>query len=76
MNNVITTLRQAGEIYASWTESRLAEAVTRCSVLDDALTAAGLVVEGVATPRNDAGALKALNSRSAPKRLGVATEPS
>ncbi|MCW3475363.1 3-hydroxyacyl-CoA dehydrogenase family protein [Limobrevibacterium gyesilva] len=47
MQTALATLRDAGEVDASWTSERLAAAVTRCPTVAAALEGAELVVEAI-----------------------------
>jgi 3-hydroxybutyryl-CoA dehydrogenase len=47
MSGALATLREAGELDDSWTESRLARAVMRCASLAEALADAEFIVEAI-----------------------------
>jgi 3-hydroxybutyryl-CoA dehydrogenase len=76
MKAALTTLREGGEVDASWTDARLDAAVTCCKMLAETLEGAELIVEAI-TERPDAKrALYAEIDRLAPMDAIIASNTS
>jgi len=76
MQTALATLRDGGEVAASWTDARLAAAVTCCKTVADTLAGAELVVEAITEQPDAKRALYAEIDSLAPMDLVIASNTS
>jgi len=72
----LATLREGGEVDASWTDARLAAAVTRCATLAETVDRAELIVEAVSEQPEVKRALYAEIDACAPMQAILASNTS
>ncbi len=76
MQTALATLRDAGEVEATWTSDRLAGMVTRCSTVADTLEGAELIVEAIVERPDAKRALYAEIDALAPMDVIIASNTS
>ncbi|HEY0420023.1 MAG TPA: 3-hydroxyacyl-CoA dehydrogenase NAD-binding domain-containing protein, partial [Acetobacteraceae bacterium] len=76
MQTALATLREAGEVDASWTGERLASVVTRCASVEDTLQGAELIVEAIIERPDAKRALYGEIDRLAPMDVIIASNTS
>ena len=76
MQTALATLRDAGEVDASWTDERLAGVVTRCATVADTLDGAELIVEAIIEKPDAKRALYAEIDAIAPMEVIIASNTS
>ena len=76
MQVVLATLREGNEVDASWTETKLAAAVTPCATLSETLTAADIIVEAITEQPDAKRALYAEIDTLAPMSAIIASNTS
>ena len=76
MQTALGTLRDAGEVDASWTSERLASVVTRCATPAETLEGAELIVEAIIEKPDAKRALYAIIDALAPMDVIIASNTS
>jgi 3-hydroxybutyryl-CoA dehydrogenase len=76
MQAALATLREAGEVDASWTDERLAATVTRCATVAETLEGAELIVEAIIEKPDAKTALYAEIDALAPMDVIIASNTS
>jgi 3-hydroxybutyryl-CoA dehydrogenase len=76
MQTALATLRDGGEVDASWTDARLAAAVTRCATVAETLEGADLIVEAITEQPEAKRALYAAIDTLAPMHAIIASNTS
>jgi 3-hydroxybutyryl-CoA dehydrogenase len=76
MRTALATLRDGGEVDASWTDERLAASVTRCATVAETLSDAELIVEAITEQLDAKRALYAEIDALAPMSVIIASNTS
>jgi 3-hydroxybutyryl-CoA dehydrogenase len=76
MQTALATLRDGGEVDASWTDARLATSVTRCATVAETLRDAELIVEAITEQADAKRALYAEIDALAPMGIIIASNTS